>query len=225
MGHDDIGGSYTGRYAVQTLKAKRIAVLDDRTAFGSGLADQFVKGVKAAGGSVLVREYVTDKTTDFNAVLTSLKGKKVDLIFFGGLDVQAAPIARTIHQLGLNARLLGAGGFVSQTFLKLAHDFNSPAGHYLLTLSIVIPLSVLAANLARSKLGRNWMAVRDMDTAAAVIGIPILRTKLLAFAISSFILGVAGALWAFTYLGTVEAHANFWLPALNTPSGQAQSSS
>jgi len=121
MGHDDIGGSYTGRYAVQTLKAKRIAVLDDRTAFGSGLADQFVKGVKAAGGSVLVREYVTDKTTDFNAVLTSLKGKKVDLIFFGGLDVQAAPIARTIHQLGLNARLLGAGGFVSQTFLKLAH--------------------------------------------------------------------------------------------------------
>jgi len=120
MGHDDVGGSYTGRYAVQTLKAKRIAVLDDRTAFGAGLADQFVKGVKAAGGAILTREYVNDKTTDFNAVLTALKGKKVDLIFFGGLDVQAAPISRTIHQLGLNARLLGAGGFVSQTFLKLA---------------------------------------------------------------------------------------------------------
>ncbi|MNQ84868.1 leucine/isoleucine/valine transporter permease subunit [compost metagenome] len=64
----------------------------------------------------------------------------------------------------------------------------------------------LGGNLVRSELGRNWMAVREMDTAAAVIGIPLLRTKLLAFAISGFFLGVAGALWAFTYLGTVEPH-------------------
>jgi branched-chain amino acid transport system permease protein len=62
-------------------------------------------------------------------------------------------------------------------------------------------------NLARSELGRRFMAVRDMDTAAAVIGIPVLRTKLLAFAISSFYCGVAGALWGFTYLGTFDPRA------------------
>ncbi|MNT27788.1 leucine/isoleucine/valine transporter permease subunit [compost metagenome] len=85
-------------------------------------------------------------------------------------------------------------------------DFGTPAGRYLFTLGLVLALFWLGGNLVRSELGRNWMAVRDMDTAAAVIGIPLLRTKLLAFAISGFILGVAGALWAFTYLGTVEPH-------------------
>lgn len=88
----------------------------------------------------------------------------------------------------------------------LGQDFNSPAGRYLLTLGVVSVLTVLALNLVRSETGRNWMAVRDMDTAAAVIGIPILKTKLLAFGISAFYLGIAGALWAFAYLGTVEPH-------------------
>jgi branched-chain amino acid transport system substrate-binding protein len=120
MGHDDIGGEYTGRYVVEKLHAKRIAVIDDRTAFGQGLADQFVKGVKKYGGNVVAREFVNDKTQDFSAVLTSIRGKKADVIFFGGVDAQAAPLARRIHQLGLKARLVGAGGFVSQTFLSLA---------------------------------------------------------------------------------------------------------
>ncbi|GAB7540165.1 branched-chain amino acid ABC transporter substrate-binding protein [Burkholderia sp. 3C] len=120
MGHDDTGGAYTGAYAVKTLHAKRIAVLDDRTSFGSGLADQFVKGVKADGGNIVDREYVTDKTTDFSGVLTAIKSKRPDVVFFGGLDAQAAPIARRMHQLGIDATLLGAGGFVSQTFLSLA---------------------------------------------------------------------------------------------------------
>ena len=85
-------------------------------------------------------------------------------------------------------------------------DLNSPVGRYLLTLAVVVGLFWLGKNLVRSELGRNWMAVRDMDTAAAVMGIALLKTKLLAFAISGFFLGVAGALWAFTYLGTVEPH-------------------
>ncbi|MCC6074062.1 branched-chain amino acid ABC transporter permease [Pseudomonas sp. GCM10022188] len=88
----------------------------------------------------------------------------------------------------------------------LGADFGSPAGRYLLTLGVVAALFWLGHNLVRSELGRNWMAVRDMDTAAAVIGIPLLKTKLLAFALSGFFLGIAGALWAFTYLGTVEPH-------------------
>ncbi|RQQ18703.1 branched-chain amino acid ABC transporter substrate-binding protein [Burkholderia stagnalis] len=120
MGHDDAGGTYTGAYAVKTLKAKRIAVIDDRTSFGSGLATQFIKGVEANGGTIVDRQYVNDKTTDFSGVLTAIEGKRADLVFFGGLDAQAAPIARRMRQLGVNAPLLGAGGFVSQTFLSLA---------------------------------------------------------------------------------------------------------
>jgi branched-chain amino acid transport system permease protein len=71
---------------------------------------------------------------------------------------------------------------------------------------IVSGLTIIASNLVRSQTGRNWMAVRDMETAARVIGIPILRAKVQAFAVSSFYCGVAGALWAFAYLGTVEPH-------------------
>lgn len=100
-----------------------------------------------------------------------------------------------------------ASGVISAPPLViLGTDLSAPAGRYLLTLGVVLALFWLASNLVRSELGRNWMAVRDMDTAAAVIGIPLLKTKLLAFAISGFFLGVAGALWAFTYLGTVEPH-------------------
>ena len=120
MGHDDSSGAYTGAYAVKTLKAKRIAVVDDRTSFGSGLATQFIKGVEANGGTVVDREYFDDKTTDFSGVLTAIKAKKADLVFFGGIDAQAAPIAKRMRQLQISAPLLGAGGFVSQTFLQLA---------------------------------------------------------------------------------------------------------
>ncbi|EIF35116.1 ABC-type branched-chain amino acid transport system, permease component [Burkholderia sp. Ch1-1] len=83
---------------------------------------------------------------------------------------------------------------------------DTPAARYLFVLGVTSVLFILAARLVRSELGRRWMAVRDMDTAARVIGIPIGRTKLLAFALSSFVTGIAGALWAFAYLGTVEPH-------------------
>lgn len=100
-----------------------------------------------------------------------------------------------------------SSGVISAPPLRiLGLDFSTPQGRYLLTLTVVVALFWLGRNLVRSELGRNWMAVRDMDTAAAVIGIPLLKTKLLAFAISGFFLGVAGSLWAFTYLGTVEPH-------------------
>jgi branched-chain amino acid transport system permease protein len=100
-----------------------------------------------------------------------------------------------------------ASGVISAPrLLVLGHDFGTPRGRYLLTLTVVIALTWVARNLARSATGRSWMAVRDMDTAAAVVGIPILTTKLLAFALSSFYCGVAGGLWAFAYLGTVEPH-------------------
>jgi branched-chain amino acid transport system permease protein len=100
-----------------------------------------------------------------------------------------------------------ASGVISAPpLLILGHDVGGPRGRYLLTVSVVLGTTALVRNAVRGDAGRSWMAVRDMDTAAAVIGIPILRTKLAAFAVSSFVCGVAGALWAFTYLGTVEPH-------------------
>lgn len=120
MGHDDDGGHLAGQYALNDLKAKRIAVIDDRTAFGQGLADEFIKSIEAQGGTIVDRQYVDDKTVDFSPVLTAIRSKNVDLIFFGGVDSQAAPMARRIKQLGIPATLMGAGGFVSQTFLQLA---------------------------------------------------------------------------------------------------------
>jgi branched-chain amino acid transport system permease protein len=84
---------------------------------------------------------------------------------------------------------------------------ESAVERYYVTLAVVSVLALAAKNMVRSAIGRAWMAVRDMDVAAEIIGIPMLKTKLLAFAVSSFYLGVAGALWAFLYLGSVEPQA------------------
>ncbi|MCO7556687.1 branched-chain amino acid ABC transporter permease [Metapseudomonas otitidis] len=99
-----------------------------------------------------------------------------------------------------------SSGTISAPRLELFdHNLATPAGRYLLVLGCVTLLTWVAWNLVRSQVGRNWMAIRDMDTAAAVIGIPVERYKRLAFAVSSFYLGIAGALWTFAYLGTASA--------------------
>src|SRR6202162_6247178 len=100
-----------------------------------------------------------------------------------------------------------SGVISAQKMVILGYRFDSPVRRYLLTLSLVSLLALAAKNLVRGRLGRAWMAVRDMDVAAEVIGIPMLKTKLLAFAVSSFYCGIAGALWAFAYLGSVEPQA------------------
>lgn len=99
-----------------------------------------------------------------------------------------------------------SGVITAPRLLVFGQDASSPGGRYLLTLGIVVGLGWFARNLLCGQTGRRFMAVRDRETAARVTGIPTLRTKLLAFAISSFYCGVAGALWAFCYLGTVEPH-------------------
>ena len=100
-----------------------------------------------------------------------------------------------------------SGVIAAQKVVILGVAFDTPERKYLLTLAIVAVMALLAKNLMRSATGRAFMAVRDMDVAASVIGIPMMKTKLLAFAISSFYCGVAGALYAYTYLGTVEPEA------------------
>jgi branched-chain amino acid transport system permease protein len=89
----------------------------------------------------------------------------------------------------------------------LGYDLGTPGGRYLLVVAAIALLYWLAHNIIDSRIGRDWMAIRDMETAAAVAGIPIARRKLLAYGVSSFFCGIAGALWAFCYLGTTDAHA------------------
>ncbi|MES2318680.1 MAG: branched-chain amino acid ABC transporter permease [Pseudomonadota bacterium] len=100
-----------------------------------------------------------------------------------------------------------SGVITAQKIVILGYQFDSPASKYTLVLAIVALMALMAKNLVRSNVGRSWMAVRDMDVAAEVIGFRPMRTKLLAFAVSSFYCGVAGALYAYAYLGTVEPEA------------------
>lgn len=115
-------GGTLGKYAVETLKGKNIAVIDDRTAYGQGVADEFEKGVVGAGGKVVGREFTNDKATDFNAILTSLKAKKPDVVFFGGMDAVAGPMLRQMKQLGIKAKFMGGDGICTTELPKLAGD-------------------------------------------------------------------------------------------------------
>ena len=117
-------GGTLGRYAVQTVKAKKVAVIDDRTAYGQGVAEEFVKGVnsKKAGTEIVSKQYTTDKATDFSAILTAIKAKNPDVIFFGGMDAVAGPMLRQMKQLGINAKLMGGDGICTEGLIKLAGD-------------------------------------------------------------------------------------------------------
>jgi len=116
-------GGTLGRYAVTNLKGKSIAVIDDRTAYGQGVADEFVKGAKAKfPGVQIVQQYTNDKATDFNAILTSIKAKKPDVVFFGGMDNVAGPMLRQMKQLGINAKFMGGDGICTTELAKLAGD-------------------------------------------------------------------------------------------------------
>ena len=120
---DDVHlGGTLGKYAVGTLKGKAIAVVDDRTAYGQGVAEEFVKAVEAAGGKVVAKEFTTDKATDFNSILTTIKGKKPDVVFFGGMDAVAGPMLKQMKSLGIKAKFMGGDGICSTELIKLAGD-------------------------------------------------------------------------------------------------------
>lgn len=118
MANDSQQGKALGQYAAKL--GKRVAVVDDRTAYGQGLIDEVVKAVKTSGAEVVGREFTTDKSTDFTAILTSLKAKRPDVLVFGGMDPQAAPMVRQMQTLGIKAQFLGGDGMQSAEFIKLA---------------------------------------------------------------------------------------------------------
>ncbi|MFO1250784.1 MAG: branched-chain amino acid ABC transporter substrate-binding protein [Inhella sp.] len=118
---DDVHlGGTLGKYAVKSLNGKSIAVIDDRTAYGQGVADEFEKGVKSSGGKLVGREFTNDKATDFSAILTKLKAANPDVVFFGGMDAVAGPMLRQMKQLGINAKFMGGDGICSGELPKLS---------------------------------------------------------------------------------------------------------
>lgn len=115
-------GGTLGRYAADHIKAKKIAVIDDRTAYGQGVADEFIKGAKSKGVQIVAQEYTNDKATDFNAILTSIKAKNPDVIFFGGMDAVGGPMLRQMKALGITAKFMGGDGLCTEGLPKLAGD-------------------------------------------------------------------------------------------------------
>ena len=125
VANDNKLGGTLGRYAIDNIKAKNIAVIDDRSAYGQGVADEFVKGAKAKGGAgvkIVAKEFTNPNATDFTAILTSIKAKKPDLIFFGGMDSVGGPMLKQMKALGINARFMGGDGVCTEALGRLAGD-------------------------------------------------------------------------------------------------------
>jgi len=113
-------GQALGRYAIDAMKVRRVAVVDDRTAYGQGLATEFSRSLQKQGGSIVAREFTNDKATDFSAIVTRIRATKPDLVFFGGLSSTAGPMLRQMKQLGLNVRMMGGDGICSDEIFKLS---------------------------------------------------------------------------------------------------------
>jgi len=127
MANDVQQGQVLGEFAVKQ-GVKTVAIVDDRTAYGQGLADEFRKAAEAAGIKVVATEYTNDKATDFKAILTKIKSTKADLVFYGGMDAQGGPMAKQMKELGLKAKFLGGDGVCTPEFMKLGGPATE--GHY-----------------------------------------------------------------------------------------------
>ena len=121
IANDNSLGAGLAFYAADALKLKRIAVVDDRTAYGQGVADVFKKVAASKGITIVDEQFTTDKATDFMAILTSIKSKNPDGIFFGGMDPQGGPMLRQMEQLGLtNVKYFGGDGICTSELAKLS---------------------------------------------------------------------------------------------------------
>ena len=121
MANDVQQGKALGEFAAKQ-GVKTVAVVDDRTAYGQGLADEFKKAAEATGIKVVATEYTNDKATDFKAILTKIKSTKPDLVFYGGMDAQGGPMAKQMKELGIKAKFLGGDGVCTPEFMKLGGE-------------------------------------------------------------------------------------------------------
>lgn len=115
-------GGTLAKYAVDTLKVKNIAVIDDRTTYGQGVATEFIKGAKGPGVKIVGKEFTSATATDYTAILTSIRAKKPDLIFFGGMDAVGGPMLKQMKNLGITARFMGGDGVCTDALGRLAGD-------------------------------------------------------------------------------------------------------
>lgn len=121
IANDNALGAGLAFYAADALKLKKVAIIDDRTAYGQGVAEVFKKTALAKGMTVVDEQFTTDKATDFMAILTAAKSKNPDAIFFGGMDPQGGPMLRQMEQLGMsNVKFFGGDGICTAELAKLS---------------------------------------------------------------------------------------------------------
>ncbi len=137
VGRDDQQGPAIASYLAVNAKPKTVAIIDDATAYGEGLANEVEKTLKEAKIKVLPREKGTDKTADWKAVLTKLKGKKPDAIFYGGMDATGGLLVKQGRELGIKAVFAFGDGACTEEMAKLAGD----AAEWLLCSQAGIPVA------------------------------------------------------------------------------------
>ncbi|AJC22749.2 branched chain amino acid ABC transporter substrate-binding protein [Pandoraea pulmonicola] len=120
LANDDFLGEALSRYVASQLGARRIAVIDDRTAYGQGIAEVFARQAEKAGAKIVAREFSTDKAFDFSAVLTRVKRENPEVIFFGGMDAQGGPMLKQMRQYSIRAPLVGGDGLCTAEMVRLA---------------------------------------------------------------------------------------------------------
>ncbi|MGY8532418.1 branched-chain amino acid ABC transporter substrate-binding protein [Paracidovorax citrulli] len=153
IANDNALGAGLAAYASDTLKLKTVAIIDDRTAYGQGVADVFKKTAAAKGIKVVDEQFTTDKATDFMAILTAIKSKNPDGVFFGGMDPQADPMLRQMEQLGMaNVKYFGGDGVCTTEIAKLAAGAKTLAN---------VVCAEGGASLAKMPGGTAWKAKYD----------------------------------------------------------------
>lgn len=122
VGTDAQQGPVLAKFALETLKGKSIAIVDDATQYGKGLADEFEKKIISSGSKIVIHEVTNNKATDFKAILTNIKTKNPDIILFGGMAATGGPFAKQAKELGIKAKIIGGDGICSPTLYELAGD-------------------------------------------------------------------------------------------------------
>ncbi len=153
LANDNALGAGLALYAANALKLKKVAIIDDRSPYGQGVAEVFKKTAASKGIQIVDEQFTTDKATDFMAILTAIKAKGPDGIFYGGMSPQAGPMLRQMEQLGLsNVKFFGGDGICDQEIMKLSGGAK--------TLGNVV-CAEGGASLEKMPGGKDWKARYD----------------------------------------------------------------
>ena len=153
LANDNALGAGLALHAANNLKLKKVAIIDDRSAYGQGVAEVFKKTAQSKGIQIVDEQYTTDKATDFMAILTSIKAKAPDGVFFGGMDPQAGPMLRQMEQLGMsNVKYFGGDGICTDKIIELSGGAKTLAN---------VVCAEGGASLAKMPGGTAWKARYD----------------------------------------------------------------